>query len=139
MCRLGSWRRDVKRAERAGGISDRRREVNISARLATSRLFCFETREAISAQAGTPRVLPPRRISVMEVEVRRGSRWGRASSAVESLRDWFSREKIVGLDCGEGDNIVQSEYLSKGKGVNRIARVLCNTVGKTFNSDDAGS
>ena len=59
----------------------------------------LDLRTAPSAsQAGAPRVLPPRWISVVESEAMRGFRWGSMSSAVVSLRDWPERENMVGED-----------------------------------------
>lgn len=64
VCRFSSGSRAVRREDKAGGISESRREVNISARLAVRREDFEERMEARCSQAPGPRVLPPSRISV---------------------------------------------------------------------------
>ena len=77
--------------------------MKISARLAISRAFWERRAEAMASAAGTPRVLPLRRISVTGwEEERRGARWEVVESAVSSLRDWLAREKTWVEDIMDG-------------------------------------
>lgn len=85
MCNLGSGSRDVRSEESAGGISERRREVKMSARLMLLREVFVRRMEARAAQAGAPRVLPLREMWVTVVESWKGVRWGRICEAVSSL------------------------------------------------------
>lgn len=88
----------MRSEERAGGISDSSREVNMSARFAVSSWVWEERRGARAAQAGAPRVLPERSRVVKEVEVVRGWVWGWMSEAVSSFREREAREKCVGME-----------------------------------------
>ena len=96
--RLGRARRDVRREESAGGISERRRDVNMSSSFATWRVFLDLRTVPRVSHAGAPKVLPPRWISVVVVEAMRGARWGSMSAAVSSFRDLLEREKMSGVD-----------------------------------------
>lgn len=58
--RFWRGRSAVRREESAGGISERRREVKISAKIAVRRVDFSRKTEARYVQAETPRVLPPR-------------------------------------------------------------------------------
>lgn len=74
VCRVSSGSRAVRSEDSAGGISESKREVKISARLAM-RSEGFDLRmEARCSQAPGPRVLPPRRISAMVVDSTRAAR-----------------------------------------------------------------
>lgn len=74
VCRFFSGSSAVRSEDRAGGISDSKRAVKISARLAMRREGFEERIEARCSQAPGPRVLPPRRISVTVVESTRDLR-----------------------------------------------------------------
>lgn len=95
--RFGSARSETRREDRAGGISERRRDVKMSSSFATCSVVLDLRTEPSASQAGAPRVLPPRWISVTESEAMRGWRWGSMSSAVVSLRDWEEREKMLDM------------------------------------------
>ena len=95
VCKFGSWRRAVRREESAGGISESRRDVKMSSSLAVWRVVFVWSTEARREQAGAPRVLPPRWISVIVFEVIKGLRWGSMSETVSSLRDCPKREKML--------------------------------------------
>lgn len=77
--------KEVRREESAGGISDSRREVKMSARLAVRRVGFVERIEASAVQAGAPRVLPLSFMVVTVWDSWRGVRWGRIWSAVSSF------------------------------------------------------
>lgn len=67
----------------------------MSARLAVWRVGFWRRTEARVAQAGAPRVLPPRWIVVIVVEEIRGVRWGVMESAVSRRRDSVESVKRV--------------------------------------------
>lgn len=96
--RFSSGRREVRREERAGGISDKSREVKMSARFMVWRDVWEERRGARAEQAGAPRVLPLRWIVVWVLVMWRGEVCGWVSSAVSSFRPRSAREKVVGED-----------------------------------------
>lgn len=86
----------MRREERAGGISESSREVNMSARFAVVREVRVERTGARWAQAGAPRVLPDRsRVVIFEGVLVRGVVWGWRSDALSSFRDLEAREKCV--------------------------------------------
>ena len=95
VCRLGSGSRDVSSEESEGGISERSREVKMSARLMLSRVVLVRRMEARAEQAGAPRVLPLREMWVTVRESWRGVRCGRICSAVSSLGGGVVRVKVV--------------------------------------------
>ena len=94
--RFGSSSSAVRREERAGGISERSRDVKMSSNFAVCSVFFVRRTEASVSQAGAPRVLPPRWISVTLSEAMRGFKWGSMSSAVSSLRERPERVNVVG-------------------------------------------
>ena len=125
------WRRwrgrsAVRREESAGGISESRRAVKISARLAVCRVDFSRRMVARYAQAAGPRVLPPRRISVTVVEVVRARRCGRMSSSESSFREALESVNIaIGLGAEsamidvvrrERECFTQKVYKSVGEG-----------------------
>ena len=85
----------MRRESSAGGISERRRPVKMSARLIAVSDFWAERRGARVDAAAGPRVLPFREMDVMLVEDCRGDRCGRMSAAVVSFREREEREKVV--------------------------------------------
>ena len=92
----------MRSEERAGGISESRRDVYISSSFAVCRdVLVLSTSPRVS-QAGAPNVLPPKWISVTVSEAMRGLRWGSMSSAVSSLRDLPDREKMLEDDMLPG-------------------------------------
>ena len=95
VCRCGRSRRAVRREDSAGGISESSRDVKMSSSLAVRSVVFVLSTEARREQAGAPRVLPPRWISVTVSEAIKGLRWGSMSSAVSSLRDCPEREKML--------------------------------------------
>lgn len=58
-----------------------------------------------ASQAGAPKVLPPRWISVTVVDAMRGLRWGSMSSAVVSLSDCEAREKMFVMVFRRGEDV----------------------------------
>ena len=100
----------MRREESAGGISESRRDVNMSSSLAVWRVVFVWSTEARREQAGAPRVLPPRWISVIVSEAIKGLRWGSISSAVSSLRDCPEREKMLGGDIMLGNRGVVVQW-----------------------------
>lgn len=98
MWRCGRGRQAVSSEERAGGISARRREVKMSAKIATCREVLVHRMEARAAQAGAPRVLPLRLRVVVEDEDERAERCGRMESAVSSL-GWGGRRVNVSSEA----------------------------------------
>ena len=98
MCRAGQASRAVRSADSAGGISARRREVKMSARLAVCRVGRERNIGARASHAGTPSVLPLRRSVVMGGGgvVSRGAMCGVRWEAVSSLRERLERENVVG-------------------------------------------
>lgn len=115
--RLGSLRHAVRREERAGGISERRREVKMSAKLAVSRWVWVERMGARCSQAGAPRVLPPRWIEVNFLDSIRVWMWGWMSEALSRRREEVERVKWVGVLVSRGSP-VSLEFL---KGVGLLA------------------
>ena len=85
----------MRREERAGGISERRREVKMSARFMVVRSFWAERRGARAEQAGAPRVLPLRRMCVWPEEFWSAVVFLWMSFSVSSFRPWSAREKVV--------------------------------------------
>ena len=122
VCRCGRDRSAVRRCDRAGGISESRREVKMSARLAiwrgrqsdwsdghhtcrrdvTFSVFLPSRILASASLAPMPSVLPSSRISSTALLLRSSAMCGSTSSAVVSLRPLPSSEKTAGPDmaCG---------------------------------------
>lgn len=98
MWRCGKGRQAVSSEERAGGISARRREVKMSAKMAVCREVLVRRMEARAAQAGAPRVLPLRLRIVVVFEDERAERCGRMESAVSSL-GWGGRRVNVSSEA----------------------------------------
>jgi len=96
--RCGKGRQAVSSEERAGGISARRREVKMSAKMAVCREVLVRRMEARAAQAGAPRVLPLRLRVVVVFEDERAERCGRMESAVSSL-GWGGRRVNVSSEA----------------------------------------
>ena len=80
---------------RAGGISESRREVKMSAKLAICSVVLVRRMEARAVQAGAPRVLPLRLSVVTVDEDSKVVRWGTMESAVSSLGCDGERVNVV--------------------------------------------
>lgn len=101
--------------------------MKMSARLAIWRVGLDRRMVPRWTQAGAPRVLPPKRISVTVSEARSGARWGVISSAESSLREEVERMKILGSEA-----IVTVEFVAMRMGFFYFAVLICVTVRMFF-------
>lgn len=93
----------------------------MSARLAIWRVGLDRRMVPRWTQAGAPRVLPPKRISVTVSDARSGARWGVISSAESSLREEVERMKMLGSEA-----IVTVEFVAMGMGFFLLCGFMCD-------------